>query len=397
MFRKPIGKGSPLNVLFISPNFPPQYYLFCAALRERGVKVLGIGDAPFHSLRWEQQQSLSEYVHVPRMESYDDLLRAAGALTGRHGKIDRIDSLTEHWLGLEAKLREDFNVAGLRPAQVDRLRRKSAMAEIFKAAGIPAPALERVASPAQVRAFALSHGFPVVIKPDCGVGAAGAFRVGSMDQLEAALSMPLSDMVVQEFVQGRITSFDGLADAGGEIAFCTSFVYSSGVMEIVADQLDAFYASRRAVPAALEEYGRRAVAAFGIKERFFHIEFFELPDGSLRALEVNLRPPGGFTTDLMNWSCDTDVYRLWAGVITGAPLDGFAYERRYHAAHVARRRGRRYRRPHRVVAEALGSALLDYRELGPPISVAMGDAIYLVRFRTAEELEDARRLIQEAD
>lgn len=359
--------------------------------------MLGLGDAPFHGLRRELGQALAEYVHVPRMERYDDLLRAAGALTGRHGKIDRIDSLTEHWLPLEAKLREDFNVVGLHPSQVDRLRRKSAMAEVFKAADIPAPSLERITSPDQVRAFATTHGLPVIIKPDTGVGAAGAFRVDTPEQLEAALSMPLSDAVVQKFVQGRITTFDGVADGRGEIAFCTSFFYSNGVMEVVADQLDVHYASRRVIPPKLEEYGRRAVAAFGIKERFFHIEFFELPDGSFHALEVNLRPPGGFTTDLMNWSCDIDVYRLWAEVITGAPLDGFTYERKYHAAHVARRRGRRYRRPHRALAEALGPALLDYRELAPPISTAMGDAIYLVRFQTTEELDEATRLIQEVD
>ncbi len=359
--------------------------------------MLGIGDAPFHSLRGELRQALSEYVHVPRMESYDDLLRATGALTGRHGKVGRLDSLTEHWLELEARLREDFNVVGLHPAQVERLRRKSAMAELFTAAGIPAPALERLASPMQAHAFALAHGFPVIIKPDIGVGAAGAFRVNSVEQLEAALAMPLSDRVIQEFVQGKITSFDGLADRRGEIAFCTSFTYSSGIMEVVANRLDVHYESRRAIPPLLEEYGRRAVAAFGIKERFFHIEFFELPDGSFRALEVNLRPPGGFTTDLMNWSCDTDVYRLWSEVITDAPLEGFTYERKYHAAHVARRHGRRYRRPHRAVVESLGSALLDYRELTPPISVAMGDFIYLVRFRAQEELDEATRLIQEAD
>ena len=359
--------------------------------------MLAIGDVPFHELRRELRQALSEYVHVPHMESYDDLHRATGYLIGRHGRIDRIDSLTEHWLPFEARLREDFNVFGLHPSQVARLRSKSAMAEIFKATDVPAPALERASSPDQVRAFAQRRGLPLIIKPDIGVGAAGAFKVGTPTQLEAALAMPLTDMVVQEFVQAKITSFDGLTDSRGEIAFCTSFSYSSGIMEVVSDQLDVYYWSRRAIPPMLEEYGQRTVAAFGLKERFFHIEFFELPDGTFRALEVNLRPPGGFTTDLMNWSCDTDVYRLWAGVVSGAPIEGFAYERRYHAAHISRRRGRRYKRSHHAIVEYLGGAMLEYRELAPPISVAMGDRIYLVRFPQMSHLEQAVRFINEME
>jgi len=382
-----------LNVVFISPNFPPQYLLFCEALRSRGHRVLGIGDSRWEDLHPDLRASLAEYFYVPRLEHYPDMLRALGYLTWKHGKIDRLDSLNEHWLPVEARLREDFNVPGLRPAQTDRLRRKSGMAEIFLAAGIPAPALEKVTGADQVRSFVSRVGLPVVFKPDVGMGAVGAFKVSTREQLEAALAMPLEGLVVQGFSPGRITTYDGLTDATGDVVFESSLVYGAGIMESTTEGLDVAYWTRRDLPPALVELGRRTVTAFGLRERFFHIEFFELPDGGYRALEVNLRPPGGFTTDMMNWSCDTDVYQLWAATLGGGVLEGFAYEHRYFCAHLARRTQKRYRLSHDELVRALGPGLLVYRELPPPISAAMGDFIYMVRYAELADLQEAVRLV----
>ncbi|MCD8028819.1 MAG: hypothetical protein LUF02_09245 [Erysipelotrichaceae bacterium] len=39
-----------MNLVFISPHFPLYYYNFCQRLKERGVNVLGIGDAPYDTL-----------------------------------------------------------------------------------------------------------------------------------------------------------------------------------------------------------------------------------------------------------------------------------------------------------------------------------------------------------
>ena len=39
-----------MNLIFISPNFPLYYWNFCKSLKDRGVTVLGIGDAPYDEL-----------------------------------------------------------------------------------------------------------------------------------------------------------------------------------------------------------------------------------------------------------------------------------------------------------------------------------------------------------
>ena len=128
-----------MNVVFISPQFPPHFFHFVAALRERGVNVLGLGDTPYDALRQELRDSLSEYFFTPNLHDVDALARAVGYFTWRHGRIHRIDSLNETWLEVESHLREAFHVPGLQPSDIARLRSKFGMHEVFKQAGLPHP------------------------------------------------------------------------------------------------------------------------------------------------------------------------------------------------------------------------------------------------------------------
>ncbi|AKI99890.1 ATP-grasp domain-containing protein [Archangium gephyra] len=383
-----------MNVVFISPHFPQQFFHFVSALRERGVKVLGIGDTPYDSLRHELRESLSEYFFTPNLNDYDALLRATGYLTWRHGRIDRIDSLNETWLEVESRLREDFHVPGLLPADIARLRTKMGMHDVFKQAGVAHPSCIPVQDAAGVKAFAQSVGYPLVLKPDVGVGAARTFKVSSDSEVDAALKEPLPHYVAQAFVRGAIVTYDGLVDREGNIIFRLSHEYSDGVMEVVLEQRDISFWSLKEIPPALETLGRRAVAALGLRERWFHLEFFRLSDGSYVALEANLRPPGGFMTDQMNYACDMDVYRLWARLLTGDDLRGFRYTPRYHVCHVARRSSRRYRYSHAELVAKLGDSLLLHRELPAVYHNAMGNEMYLTRHESLAAKEDAVRLIQ---
>ena len=288
-----------MNVLFLSPNFPPQFHLFCRALRDEGLTALGIGDSPPHDVNRLLAEAVAEYLYLRDLNQYDDVLRAVGYLTWRHGKIDRIDSLNEHWLPLEARLREDFNVEGPRPAETRRHRSKTGMREIFTAAGVPCTEGEPVTTADRLRAYARVSGYPLVLKPDTGVGAWSTFKVSNEQELEVALRNPLQGYVVERFARGELISYDGLADREGRVVFETSHRYSTGVMDVVNQQLDVSYYNLREIPPRLRELGLEVVKAFGVRERFFHIEFFEHPPGDFRALEINIRPPGGFTTDMM--------------------------------------------------------------------------------------------------
>lgn len=382
-----------MNVLFLSPNFPPNFERFCTALKEAGASVLGIGDCPFEALSGGLQWALTEYCHVHNMSEYENLYRAAAHLISRHGRIDRLDSQTEHWLALEARLRQDFNVYGQRPEDLEFNRRKSGMKEIFRQAGIPTPAGELVSSPEQVRAFSRRHGFPLIFKPDVGVGAARIFRVDRKEQLAGVLDYPPKDFLVEAFAGGTLMSFDGLTDREGGIVFCASHVVNSGIMEIVTEQRPVHYYYQRDIPPRLEELGRRAVAAFRIRERFFHIEFF-VDGGECRALEINVRPPGGMSIDMMNWSCEADLYRVWADLLVRGE-GHFRYERLFNVAHVARRARYRYRRPHEEVLRELGPMLCAHLEFPKVFSTAMGDYVYFLRHPDLDALKGAIAFVEE--
>ena len=41
------------NVIFLSPNFPTNYWQFCRELKNNGMNVLGIGDCPYDQLSEE--------------------------------------------------------------------------------------------------------------------------------------------------------------------------------------------------------------------------------------------------------------------------------------------------------------------------------------------------------
>jgi hypothetical protein len=381
-----------VNVLFVSPHFPPQYVHFCAALRAEGARVLGLGDVPWASLPAALQPALDDYAHVPDLDDAGAAEQTARSLVARHGTVDRVDSLNEHWLPLEARLREALGAWGPRSKEVAGWRSKTAQREALRNAGVACTEGVPVRDAASVRSFVARHGLPVVIKPDIGVGAARTFRVSTDEELERALQEPLAGFVVERWEAGALTSYDGLVDREGRIVFELSHVFSGGVMEVVNERRTPWYYTRRDLPESLARAGRQAVAALGLRERFFHVELFEQASG-VRVLEVNVRPPGGFTTDLMNWACDTDVYRLWARALTGADLAGFAYERRWHAAHVGRRRETRYRLDHGQLVAELGGALMDHRTLPPLLARAMGDDVYLLRDVDESRL---RRMIEMA-
>ena len=125
------------NFIFVSPNFPTNYYRFCRELLKNGFNVLGIGDCPYEALAPEVKDSLTEYYRVSTLENYDEVYRGAAYYAFRYGKIDFIESNNEYWLEQDARLRTDFNVnSGFHTADMPRVKRKSRMKEYYKKAGV---------------------------------------------------------------------------------------------------------------------------------------------------------------------------------------------------------------------------------------------------------------------
>jgi len=385
-----------MNVVFLSPHFPPNYRHFCVRLREAGATVLGLGDVPYDQLAPDLRGALAEYYRVSDMHHYDELVRALGHFTHRHGKIDRLDSLNEYWLETEAALRTDFNIPGIRTSEIHRIKRKSEMKRTFEKAGLAVARGEVCRTPDAARRFLARVGYPAVAKPDVGVGAARTYKIEREADLGRYLAgKPPVDYILEEYVSGPIVTYDGLADREGKVVFESTMQYSMGVMEAVNEAADIWYWMPRRIPEDLVEAGRALVEAFGVRERPFHFEFFR-PKGRLVALEVNVRPPGGLTVDMFNYANDIDFYREWANVVVHGRFEADA-KHPYACAYVGRRAGRHYALSHEEVMARFGALVVHHERIDDVFSPAIGNHGYILRAPQVEPLEAAARAIHERD
>jgi len=143
----------------------------------------------------------------------------------------------------------------------------------------------------------------------------------------------------------------------------------------------------------LEAAGRSTVRAFDIRERFFHIEFFRTRrDGAIVALEVNMRPPGGYTTDMFNYACDIDIYQEWANVVVLGGVRS-ACERKYHCCYIGRKNTKRYVHSHDEVLGLLGRMVVLHTPVSGVFRSAIGDYGYLVRSPELAEVREAIRIV----
>jgi hypothetical protein len=369
-----------MNFVYLSPHFPPNYEAFCVELRQQGVNVLGLAEAPYEALSPRLRGVLTDYYRVGDMHDHDQLVRGLGYFTHRYGKIDRLESHAEYWLETEARLRDDFNITGLRSDDLLCMKRKSLMKKKFVEAGARVVKGEVARDHDHALAIAKKIGFPLVAKPDIGVGAAGTYRFESSEQLSQFYrEQSPHDYILEQYIDGTLVSFDGLTDKTGEPVFIASHAFSDGIMEVVSQDLDMYYYSLRDLPKDLEKVGRAVLAAYRPKERFFHFEFFRRhKDKKLVALEVNMRPPGGLTTDMFNYANDIDIYRQWARVVVGKPFQANP-TRPYHCCYIGRKDHRTYQHNHDQVMSRAGGLLCHQERVQSVFRGAIGDHGYLLR------------------
>ena len=131
-----------MDILYISPDFPPNYANFIRHLHAAGLRVWSIGEADFFAMpadlraciRWYVRGDLKNWREVDR--AVGELLEAKHAL-GFEGAFDLVESHNEQWLRLEGFINERLGIAGITLRDTDRLKKKSVMKRIFNASGLP--------------------------------------------------------------------------------------------------------------------------------------------------------------------------------------------------------------------------------------------------------------------
>lgn len=395
-----------MNFVFISPHFPHTYWEFCHRLKQNGVCVLGIADSPYDGLPWQLKESLTEYYRVSSLENYDEVYRAVAYFAFRYGRIDWIESNNEYWLEQDARLRTDFNVkTGIQTNQIKSIKEKSEMKRYYAKGNIPtARQIKAKEGYEAVRSFAQMTGFPIIAKPDVGVGASGTYKIHDDGQLQEFFNTVANYeyYVVEEFITGEICSYDAVIDAHGNPLFESMTVWPPSIMDIVNLRLDLAYYVGKEIPDSLREIGRRTVKAFGVWNRFVHLEFFRLDRnreglgvvGDFVALEVNMRPAGGYTPDMINFAHSTDVYKIWADMVAFGESRTKPGEQ-YYCAFASRRDIYQYVHTHEDILSRYGDSIVMCERMPELFSAAMGQQMYTVRLNSMEEVNHFVNFVHE--
>ena len=376
-----------MNILYLSPHFPSHYSLFVEALSRYGVKVFGVSDQLEHSFPEVLKNSLTAHYKVDRLEEIGQIRNACHFFRENFGSFDRVESHLEPWLELEAIIRTEFDVWGFKQDDLRFLKQKSLMKSIFDKAGVPTARGIIVENYDQCLSF-IRGNYPVFIKPDIGVGASDTYTIKAESDLQRFFSVKMDyAYFLEEFLSGTIESFDGLTDHEGNVVFFTSHVFSDDIHKVVVQNENVYYYSQREIPADLQQMGMNVVKSAGLREKFFHVEFFRRPDGELRGLEINARPPGGLTTHMFNYSCDVDVYDWWASIVAGKDSKR-PFERRYHCAFVGKKFDRPYRNSHDDIFRRYPEEVVHNQPMNSIEFQVMGNHGYLVRSPNIDKVKE---------
>ena len=383
------------NFVFISPNFPLTYWKFCDELKKNGMRVLGIGDSPYDDLSQELKGALHEYYKVSSLENNDEVFRAVAFFSFKYGKIDWLESNNEYWLMRDAWLRTEFNITtGPKLHEMDKIKFKSAMKEYYHKAGLPTARYHLVEGYEDALEFAHLVGYPVVVKPDNGVGANNTYKLRSDEDVAYFIATKDDNIyIMEEFVNGYVQTYDAIIDSKGQPLFESGNITPHSLMDIVNNAGDSVYYLVKDLPEKVREAGLATVKSFGVKSRFVHLEFFILNDdqeglgkkGDILGLEVNMRPAGGFTPEMYNYSQETDVYKIWADMIA------FDYNTKpignhHFTAFYSRRDGKQYKLDDYEVMLKYSHCMKMWGRIPEALSGAMANQMYVANFDTEEEM-----------
>ena len=387
------------NFVFISPHFPETYYRFVVALKKNGFRVLGVGDQSYDSLNPELKAALTEYYLCNDMDNFDNEVRAVKYFEDKYGHIDYLESNNEYWLEKDAKLREIFGITtGPVGKEIEYWQHKSLMKIGYEKAGAKTAAWIIYKDREQLLEFVKKVGYPVFAKPDKGVGAEETFKMDNPDDVESFINNHQASVeyIVEQYISGDIITFDGICDSKSNVVFCASNFFPPSIADIVHDRKDLFYFTFPQVPKKLETLGRKVIKAFGVKKRFFHLEFFQLTKdakgvgkvGDIVPLETNMRPAGGYTPDTINFANSSDVYQIYGDVMAFDENRQKDEHKHFYSAVASRRDGFNYLHSDEELINHYQGKMCNHGRYPFVLSSAMGNRFFMAKFDTLEEVEE---------
>ena len=330
-----------MNVLFLSPGYPPEMPKFVKGLAESGARVIGLGDQPERALPPDARDHLAAYVQGPGFADEGRLVAEAVKIA-EHVRVDRVVALWEPLMLAAARIREAIGAPGMSVAETVPFRDKEIMKQVLDAAGIRTPRHANAHTVAEVRQAIATIGYPAIIKPIAGAGSADTHRLDDPAALETALAQlgHVAEVSVEEFIDGEEFTFDTVC-GGGRVLYYNICWYRprpllARQLEWVSPQTVALRDPDAPELAAGKALGLAVLSAMNFQEGFTHMEWYRKADGEVVFGEIGCRPPGAFTVDLMNYASDIDLFRGFGEAIVHGRL-GQEVTRRYNAVSIFKR------------------------------------------------------------
>ena len=333
-----------MNIIFIEPSFPYNQREFVRGLYEAGATIIGIGERPQEHLSDDIKHWLSHYTQVRSVVDEPSLLAAVQQIQS-HIYVDRMEATVEAHIMAAAYVREATGIPGTTVQTAYLCRDKPAMKEVLRKAGIPCALSARANEPKAVRDFAQQIGFPLIIKPPAGAGAAGTWKCRDMQQLEQVIIesgvADGAEVAIEEFIEGHEGYLDTLT-INGEVTHEFITHYYPNVLVAMRERWispQMVTTNRIEAPGYQEvrKMARDVIAVLGIETSATHMEWFASSKG-LKFAEIGCRPPGVGQWDVYNTANDFDLYLEWASALThGRPHT--MPSRRYAAGMIALRPG----------------------------------------------------------
>ena len=232
------------------------------------------------------------------------------------------------------------------------------MKEYYQKAGIATARYHMVDDLEGCRKFINEVGYPVVVKPDNGVGASDTHKLSSDEELKRFLLYkstyhPDLSYIMEEFVHAEVNSYDAIIDGSGNPIFEAGNVSPVSIMDIVNDNDNSIYYIIKDLPE-----DTRAAGA--------HID--------LQCHELAL------------FARSTNVYKIWADMIAFGGTDMPVGEH-YYCPFAGRRDGKNFVYSHEQIMQKYQKNMRMVDRIPEALSGAMGNQMYVATFSTREEME----------
>lgn len=233
-------------------------------------------------------------------------------------RFDGVLTACDYYLETVAEAAERLGLPGAAPAAVKRARLKHQMRDALDRAGLPNPAYRLTRTWEGARTSAAELGYPLVLKPVDLCASMFVWLVNDESELRQAFdaldafpvnarNQPRSRQVLLEaYLEGEEVSVETCTYQGETTVI--------GITDKSVTGFPAFIESGHMFPAQLDpevaglacELVRNALTAVGLDHGIAHTEVKLTSDGP-RIVEINVRSPGNYITDLIRHVTGIDL------------------------------------------------------------------------------------------